>query len=89
MDRCRSKYGIKLYQAKAWGVGGEQVQPALEKARKTFAESHQKLVASPANTQQIKDGLELVNQQWFFFENALGQRLALISVRRLMLQPAM
>ena len=26
------------------------------------------------NTQQIKDSLELVKQQWFFFENALGQK---------------
>lgn len=74
-QRMLSQQMAKLYQAKAWGVGGEQVQPALEKARKTFAESHQELVASPANTQQIKDGLELVNQQWFFFENALGQKV--------------
>ena len=32
------------------------------------------LAAAPAITPQIKDSLELVKQQWFFFENALGQK---------------
>jgi hypothetical protein len=30
--------------------------------------------AAPSNTQQIKESLDLVKQQWLFFENALNQK---------------
>ena len=34
----------------------------------------QELAAAPSNTQQIKESLDLVKQQWLFFENALNQK---------------
>ena len=74
-QRMLSQRMAKFYQAMAWGVGDVKSAVELDKARKEFAAAHQELAASPANTQQIKDALELVKQQWFFFENALGQKV--------------
>ena len=31
--------------------------------------------SAPSNTPKIQESLELVKQQWFFFENALGQKV--------------
>lgn len=73
-QRMLSQRMAKFYQAKAWGVADDKSAANLDKARKEFSEALQELVAAPANTQQIKDSLELVKQQWFFFENALGQK---------------
>lgn len=74
-QRMLSQRMAKFYQAAAWGVGDEKSAAELDKARKEFAAAQLELAASPANTQQIKDALELVQQQWFFFENALGQKV--------------
>ena len=73
-QRMLSQRMAKFYQASAWGVGDANSTANLDKARKEFAEALGELAAAPSNTQQIKDGLELVKQQWFFFENALGQK---------------
>lgn len=64
----------KFYQAIAWGVGNDKSPGELEKARKEFSAAHQELAAAPSNTQQIKESLDLVRQQWLFFENALNQK---------------
>jgi hypothetical protein len=40
------------------------------------------LAAAPANTPQIKDSLELVKQQWFFFENASARKPVATNVRK-------
>jgi hypothetical protein len=64
----------KFYQAIAWGVGNEKSAGELEKSRKEFAAAHQELAASPSNTQQIRESLDLVQQQWIFFESALNQK---------------
>ncbi len=73
-QRMLSQRMAKFYQAQAWGVGDANSGPELEKARKEFAAAHQELSAAPANTQGIKDALQLVGQQWFFFENAVTQK---------------
>ncbi len=73
-QRMLSQRMAKFYQASAWGVGDASSTASLEGARKEFNEALGMLAAAPANTPQIKDSLELVKQQWFFFENALGQK---------------
>lgn len=73
-QRMLSQRMAKFYQAIAWGVGDAGSPGELEKARKEFAAAHQELTAAPANTLQIKEALQLVGQQWFFFENALTQK---------------
>jgi hypothetical protein len=71
-QRMLSQRMGKFYQAIAWGVGDEKSSGELDKARKEFAAAHQELAAAPSNTVQIKESLDLVKQQWLFFENALG-----------------
>jgi nitrate/nitrite-specific signal transduction histidine kinase len=73
-QRMLSQRMAKFYQAIAWGVGNDSSPADLEKARKEFAAAHQELASAPSNTPQIKDSLELVRQQWMFFENALNQK---------------
>ena len=73
-QRMLSQRMAKFYQASAWGIADDKSAANLDKARKDFAEALAELVKSPANTTQIRDGLELVKQQWFFFENALSQK---------------
>ena len=73
-QRMLSQRMAKFYQAIAWGVGADNSPAELDKARKEFAAAHQELASAPSNTPQIKDSLELVKQQWMFFENALNQK---------------
>ncbi|KAB2926975.1 MAG: hypothetical protein F9K30_05165 [Dechloromonas sp.] len=73
-QRMLSQRMAKFYQAASWGVADEKSAAHLDKARKDFADALRELAAAPANTQQIRESLELVKQQWFFFENALGQK---------------
>lgn len=73
-QRMLSQRMAKFYQAQAWGVGDAQSAANLDKARKEFADAHQELSNAPVNTPGIREHLELVRQQWFFFENALAQK---------------
>ena len=73
-QRMLSQRMAKFYQAIAWGVGNDKSPGELDKARKDFAAAHQELSSAPSNTPQIKESLELVKQQWMFFENALNQK---------------
>lgn len=73
-QRMLSQRMAKFYQAIAWGVNDDKSAAGLDKARKEFSDALQELNSAPANTPKIKEGLELVKQQWFFFENALGQK---------------
>lgn len=73
-QRMLSQRMAKFYQALAWRVNDAESNSNLDKARKDFAAAHQELSDAPANTQQIKDALGLVKQQWEFFELALDQR---------------
>src|SRR5574343_338523 len=73
-QRMLSQRMAKFYQAKAWGIADDRSTAQFEAARKEFNEALQELTNAPGNTQQIKESLDLVKQQWFFFENALGQK---------------
>ena len=73
-QRMLSQRMAKFYQASAWGIADTGSASSLDKARKDFTDAMQELGTAPANTQQIKDGLELVKQQWIFFEAALNQK---------------
>ena len=73
-QRMLSQRMAKFYQAIAWGVGNEKSPGELEKSRKEVAAAHQELAAAPSNTPQIKESLDLVQQQWIFFESALNQK---------------
>ena len=73
-ERMLSQRMAKFYQAATWGVGGATLSPEVDKARKEFTAALQELTAAPSNTQLLLDELELVKQQWIFFENALNQR---------------
>jgi hypothetical protein len=73
-ERMLSQRMAKFYQAAAWNVGGAQLSPEVDKARKEFAAALQELSTTPNNTLPLREELELVKQQWIFFENALNQR---------------
>ena len=73
-QRMLSQRMAKFYQAIAWGIGDDKSTAELEKAKKEFVAAHQELASAPANTQQIKESLDLVKLQWIFFDSALGQK---------------
>lgn len=73
-QRMLSQRMAKYYQAVAWGVADDKSMALLEKSRKDFSEAHSELLGAGANTPKLKAGLELVGQQWFFFETALKQK---------------
>ena len=81
-QRMLSQRMAKFYQASAWGVGDASSTASLDGARKEFSQALGMLVAAPANTPQIKDSLELVKQQWFFFENASARKPVATNVRK-------
>jgi nitrate/nitrite-specific signal transduction histidine kinase len=73
-QRMLAQRMAKYYQAASWGIADGDGAGKLGKARKDFSDALQELAAAPANTAQIKDGLDLVRQQWIFFEGALNQK---------------
>ena len=72
-QRMLSQRMAKFYQAAAWKIGVEQAAAEIDRARREFAAGLQELAAAPNNTPALREDLELVRQQWLFFENALGQ----------------
>lgn len=73
-ERALSQRMAKYYQAIAWGVADAQSAANLEASSKEFIKNLKELSASPANSPKINESLELVNQQWFFFTTALGEK---------------
>lgn len=73
-QRMLSQRMAKYYQAGAWSVADDKSLASLGTARQEFADALRELASAPANTPQIKDSLDLVKQQWLFFENALNQK---------------
>jgi len=73
-QRMLSQRMAKFYQAAAWGVGGEQSRAEIDKARGEFVTALQELNTAPSNNAALREELDLVKQQWMFFENALSQR---------------
>lgn len=73
-QRMLSQRMAKLYQANAWGLGAGQTLKDIDKARGEFTEALRELSLAPSNTPALVAELDLVKQQWFFFEDALNQR---------------
>lgn len=71
-QRMLSQRMAKLYQAINWGIAPANAAAELAKARGEFNSGLKALSGAPHTTQAVKGELELVRQQWMFFENALG-----------------
>lgn len=73
-QRMLSQRMAKLFQADAWGATGPETAAELIDARHEFTVALAELQATPANTGRLRAELELVAQQWYFFESALTQQ---------------
>jgi hypothetical protein len=71
-QRMLSQRMAKFYLFRAWAINPQPAQQELEIARKEFVAGLAELNAAPQNTARIKAELELVNQQWLFFDTALA-----------------
>lgn len=72
-QRMLSQRMARNYQALSWGVSGE-LETGLAQARSEFAAALDELSRFDGNTPALNSRLELVRQQWFFFESALDQQ---------------
>ncbi|TVO64158.1 hypothetical protein FHP89_11365 [Denitromonas ohlonensis] len=72
-QRMLSQRMAKFVYFARYGVESQASIEALGKAREEFIKALDLLKAAPQNTAQITNELSLVDQQWFFFQNALGQ----------------
>lgn len=70
-QRMLSQRMAKAYLFRQMGVNAGEAGSMLDAAMKEFAKAHETLKAAGQNTTQIKAELALVEQQWFFFQNAL------------------
>ena len=70
-QRMLSQRMAKFYLFRQAGVNAAADQTELDKARREFAAAHSTLLAAPQNTAPIRAELDLVGQQWMFFQNAL------------------
>ncbi len=75
-QRMLSQRMAKAYFFRHLGINPEAAREMLDGAMKEFAKALDELKTAPQNTAQIKSELGLVEQQWFFFQNALGLRAA-------------
>lgn len=73
-QRMLSQRMAKAYYFRQMDINAVPAGEMLDTAMKEFAKAHEELKAAAANTPQIKAELALVEQQWFFFQNALGMR---------------
>lgn len=73
-QRMLSQRMAKYYQALVWGVGDAASAAELEKSRREFDGAQQELAAAGAKAPRIREALELVQQQWIFFQSALDPR---------------
>ena len=71
-QRMLSQRMAKAYFFRQMGVNAGPAGEMLDAAVKEFAKAQEELKAAPQNTAQIKTELGLVEQQWFFFQNALS-----------------
>jgi nitrate/nitrite-specific signal transduction histidine kinase len=71
-QRMLSQRIAKYSQAMAWGVAPAGSQAEIDTSKSEFVLKLKELGAAPENTKQIKDELELGNQQWMFFDAALS-----------------
>ncbi len=73
-QRMLSQRLAKFYQAAAWNVGGAQASTEAERTRQEFEQGLQELGTASVNTPAINSELQLLSQQWYFFDAALKQR---------------
>ncbi|MGL4407256.1 type IV pili methyl-accepting chemotaxis transducer N-terminal domain-containing protein [Zoogloea sp.] len=73
-QRMLSQRMAKAYLFRVMNVNVPQATEMLTQSVLEFSKAHDQLKASPLNTAQIKSELGLVEQQWFFFQTALGAR---------------
>jgi hypothetical protein len=71
-QRMLSQRMAALYFQRAWGLGGDAVDRALELTMEEFAAGLAALSAAPQNTGTLLDELGAVNLQWTWFEYAIG-----------------
>ncbi len=72
-QRMLSQRMAKFYLSKAWGVASPEQLQELDVARREFEQALQTLTAAPEATTAIREQLDLVRQQWVFFDNALAR----------------
>lgn len=72
-QRMLSQRTAKFYLSKSWGAAGPEQMKELQAARQEFAQALQWLMDAPQATPAIKQELELAQQQWVFFDNALAR----------------
>lgn len=71
-QRMLSQRMAKFYLFRAWAINPQPAQQELETAKKEFVAGLAELSAAPQNTARIRAELELVSQQWLFFDTALA-----------------
>ena len=72
-QRMLSQRSAKCYLSKVWGVAAPDQLKELDVARKEFVDALQTLKNAPETTPAIKGQLEMAQQQWIFFDNALSR----------------
>ena len=73
-QRMLSQRMAKAYFFRQMGVNPGQAGEMLDAAVKEFGKAHEELKAATRSSAHIKEELALVEQQWFFFQNALSLR---------------
>lgn len=73
-QRMLSQRMAKLVQAMNWKLADDTMAAELAKARKEFIAADLELNEAAVNNDRIKRDLQLVSQQWFFFQDALDQK---------------
>ncbi len=73
-QRMLSQRMAQFYLAVQWNIDNAASQRELAKAREEFVPALEVLRNAPEATEQIKQELVLVDNQWLFFDNALKAR---------------
>lgn len=72
-QRMLSQRTAKFYLSQCWGAAVPEQIKELNTARQEFSQALSTLMAAPQATSAIKQELELAQQQWIFFDNALSR----------------
>jgi hypothetical protein len=72
-QRMLSQRAAKFYLSQAWGTANPEQLKELRTARQEFTDALSFLREARQTTPAIRDELELAQQQWVFFDNALAK----------------
>jgi nitrate/nitrite-specific signal transduction histidine kinase len=75
-QRMLSQRMAEFYLAKNWNVDADVSQREMTKARDEFVPALEILRNAPEATTEIKQELQLADNQWLFFDNALKSNIA-------------